>query len=150
MESQRLVQGARENVGAPSNQRRQRRSPHQYPSYMALMTKLVESYPSSFNKVVEKPIIVDAMVEEYESIVKNIFFEVVPRRVYKLVVGSRWIFKVKNVEDGSIEKYKENFVAKGYSQFDGTDYDETFSPVGRYPSIRSILALTAQMGSKIH
>eukprot|EP00253_Pinus_taeda_P011439 PITA_11439 len=56
------------------------------------------------------------MVEEYESIMKNNVWEVVPRPVAKLVVGSRWIFKVKNAADGSIEKYKAKFVAKGFSQ----------------------------------
>jgi len=55
------------------------------------------------------------MVEEYESIVKNCDWEVVPRTTDKLVVGSRWIFKVKHAADGSIEKLKARFMAKGYS-----------------------------------
>jgi hypothetical protein len=117
---------------------------------MALMTELVETEPSSFEEAVEKPVWVDAMVEEYESIVKNNVWEVVPRPADKSVVGSRWIFKVKHAADGSIEKYKARFVAKGYSQVEGIDYEETFSPVARYSSIRSILALAAQMGWKIH
>ena len=50
----------------------------------------------------------------------------------------------------SIEKYKAIFVAKGYSQVEGIDYEETFSPVARYSSIRSILVLVAHMGWKIH
>ena len=104
----------------------------------------------SFEEVVEKPFWVDAMVEEYEFIIKNSVWEVVPRPADKLVVGSRWIFKVKHAVDRSIENYNSIFVAKSFSQFEGIDYEETFSHVARYSSIRSILALVAHMGWKIH
>ena len=45
--------------------------------------------------------------------------------------------------DGSVEKYKARFVARGFSQIKGIDYDETFAPIARYSSIISILALSA-------
>ena len=98
----------------------------------------------------QKPTWVDAMVEDYDSIVKKSAWEIVPRPVYKLVVGSRWIYKVKQAIDGSVEKYKAIFVARIFSQIEGIVYDETFSPVARYSSIRSILALLAEMGWCIH
>ena len=66
------------------------------------------------------------------------------------MVGLRWIYKVRQVVDGSVEKYKARFVARGFSQIEGIDYDENFSPVARYSSIRSILSLSAQMGLCIH
>ena len=66
---------------------------------------------SSFEEAMQKPIWVDVMVEDYDSIIKNSAWEVVPRPVGKLVVGSRWIYKVKQVVDGSVEKYKARFVA---------------------------------------
>jgi hypothetical protein len=53
----------------------------------------------------------------------------VPRPEGKSVVTSKWIYKIKHVADGSIEKYKERFVAQGFSQIEGVDYDETFAPV---------------------
>jgi hypothetical protein len=99
---------------------------------------------------VQDPTWVDAMVEEYDSIVKNCAWEIVPRSVDKLVVGLRWIYKVKQAANGSVEKYKARFVAQGFSQNEGIDYNETFAPVGRYSSIRSIPALSAQMGWCIH
>ena len=52
--------------------------------------------------------------------------------------------------DGSIEKYKARFVARGFSQKEGIDYEETFAPVGRYTSIKSALALVVVMKLKIH
>ena len=63
---------------------------------------------------------------------KNSVWEVVLRPTYKSVVGSRWIFKVKHVASKIIEKYKAIFVAKGYSQVEGIDYEETFALVARY------------------
>jgi len=66
------------------------------------------------------------------------------------VAGSKWISKVKHATYGSIEKYKAKFLAKGFSQIEGIDYEEIFAPVARYSSIKSILALVAQMGWKIH
>ena len=90
------------------------------------------------------------MVEEYNSIVRNSAWEIVPRPVGKSVVGSRWIYKVKKDDDGSIEKYKARFVARGFSQIEGIDYEETFAPVTWYSSIRTILALSLQMGWHTH
>ena len=117
---------------------------------MALMRKCIVIEPSSFEKYMEDPSWVDAMVEEYDSIVRNSAWEIVPRLEGKSVVGSRWIYKVKQAVDGSVEKYKARFVARGFSQIEGIDYEETFAPVARYSSIRSILALSLQMGWHIH
>ena len=73
-----------------------------------------------------------------------------PRSEGKSVVTSRWIYKVKFAADGSIEKHKAQFVARGISQVEGIDYNETFSPIARYTSIRTIMAITAEMGWRIH
>lgn len=67
------------------------------------MIDLVETEPSSFEEAVEKPILVDAMVKEYYSIIKNSVLEVIPRLAKKSVVGSRWLYKVKNETDEIIE-----------------------------------------------
>jgi hypothetical protein len=82
---------------------------------MDLMRKCIVTEQSSFQEAVQDPTWVDAMVEEYDSIVKNSVWEIVPRPIDKSVVGSRWIYKVKKVVDGSVEKYKASFVARGFS-----------------------------------
>jgi hypothetical protein len=58
--------------------------------------------------------------------------------------------QIKHVADGSIEKYKARFVARGFSQKEGIDYEETFTPIARYTSIRTITALAAKMKWKLH
>lgn len=90
---------------------------------MALVGKCVETEPSSFEEAVQQPVWVDAMVEEYDSIVRNSVWDVVPRPEKKSVVSSRWLYKVKQVVDGSVEKHKARFVARGFSQVEGIDYD---------------------------
>jgi hypothetical protein len=66
------------------------------------------------------------------------------------VVSSKWIFKIKHVADGSIEKNKARFVSRGFSQKEGIDYEETFSPVSRYTSIRTIIDLAANKKWNLH
>eukprot|EP00253_Pinus_taeda_P015415 PITA_15415 len=130
-EANKLLEDARDNVGAPFSQRRQRRSPERYTGYMALAGECVETEPYSFEEVVQQPIWVDAMVEEYYSIVRNSVWDMVSRPENKSVASSRWLYKVKQAIDGSVEKHKAIFVAHGFSQVEGIDYDETFAPVAR-------------------
>eukprot|EP00253_Pinus_taeda_P001887 PITA_01887 len=71
------------------------------------------------------------MMEEYYSIIRNSVWDVIPRPEDKSAVSSRWLYKVKQAADGSVEKHKARFVARGFSQVEGFDYDETFAPVAR-------------------
>ena len=99
--------------------------------------------PSYFEEDMEDPAWVYAMVEEYDLIVRNSAWEIVPRPEGKSMVGSRWIYKVKQAADGSVENYKSRFVSWGFSHIEGIDYEETFAPVARYSSIQTIPALSA-------
>ena len=101
-EADRLLMDARENMGEPSSQRRQRRSLERYTGYMALAGECVETEPSSFEEAMQQPILVVAMVEEYDSIVRNSVLDVVPRPENKSVVSSHWLYKVKQGVDGSV------------------------------------------------
>jgi hypothetical protein len=99
------------------------------------MTHIIDSEPTFHGEALGEQVWKDSMIEEYQSILKNDVWDVVPRPEGKFVVTSKWIYKIKHVADGSIEKYKERFVAREFSQIVGVDYDETFSPISRYTSI---------------
>ena len=58
--------------------------------------------------------------------------------------------KIKHTTDGSIENYKERFMVRGFSQKEGINYDERFSPMVRYTLIRAIMALATKLGWKLH
>ena len=88
--------------------------------------------------------------KEYQSIMKNDVWDIVPKPENKSVISSKWIYKIKHVVEGSIEKYKEIFVSKGFSQKEGIDYEETFAPIERYTSIRTIMALSSMMKWDLH
>ena len=85
------------------------------------------------------------MIEEYQLIMKNDVWDVVPRPKGKSIVTSKWIYKIRHATDGRVEKYKAIFVARGFSQKEGIYYEETFAPVARYTSIRSVLAMATVM-----
>ena len=81
---------------------------------------------------------------------KNDVWDVIPRPQGKYILTSKWIYKIKHAADGSIEKYNARFMAHGFSQKEGIDYEETFAPIARYTSIISVLSLDVVMKWKIH
>jgi hypothetical protein len=147
---QETLKEAIENVGEPKSQIRQRKPPVRLGAYLALVTTIRDIEPQTFAQAVDHQVWREAMVEEYDSIVRNDVWDVVLRPVGKSVVTSRWLYKTKIATDGSVEKHKAHFVARGFSQIEGVNYDETFAPVARYTSIRTIIAIAAEMGWRIH
>ena len=82
--------------GAPEGAIQERNTPNLYPDYMALMCDLVNKEPTWFEEEINQKEWDDAMVKEYQSIMKNDVWEIVPRPKDKSVVSSKWIFKTKH------------------------------------------------------
>eukprot|EP00253_Pinus_taeda_P034302 PITA_34302 len=86
-----------------------------YSGYTTLMCKIIKSEPSTYEEAAKEQVWKVAMTEEYQSVLKNDVWEIVPRLEGKFAVSSKWIYKIKHVADGSVEKYKARFVARGFS-----------------------------------
>jgi hypothetical protein len=89
---------------------------------------------------------VQAMNSEYQALIKNNTWHLVPPPAGKNVIGCKWVFKIKRKADGSVDRYKGRLVAKGYKQRYGIDYEDTFSPVVKAATIQLILSIAVSKG----
>ncbi|KAJ9539032.1 hypothetical protein OSB04_031765 [Centaurea solstitialis] len=90
-----------------------------------------------------------AMQEELLQFKRNKVYRLVPRPQDKSIVKTKWIFRNKKDASGLIVRNKARLFAKGYSQQEGIDYDETFAPVARIEAIRIFLAYAAHKNIKV-
>ena len=92
----------------------------------------------------------DALSDEFNSLKENQTWDLVDLPAGKNIVGSKWVLKHKRGAEGEITRCKARLVAQGYSQKPGVDYDEVFSPVAKYSSIRTVLAIANQLDLDLH
>lgn len=67
----------------------------------------------------------------------------------KNTIGTKWLFRVNETQDGHKPRFKARLCAKGFSHVKGIDFQETFSPTTRYDTLRVLLALAAQRQMKM-
>lgn len=106
--------------------------------------------PADLQEALENPKWKHAMKEELFMIEKNQTWELVDKPQDRKVIGVKWVFRTKLNSDGSVNKLKARLVVKGYAQIFGVDYSDTFAPVARLETIRLLLAISAQLGWKVH
>lgn len=92
----------------------------------------------------------ESIDKEVNSLIKKEVFQVVPRPQHKKPIQSKTIFKIKRDEKGEISSFKTRIVAKGFTQIQGLDYFDTFSPTLRSASFRYLISLAVIMGWKIY
>lgn len=108
--------------------------------------------PEDYNDAIscpEKDQWIRAMDEEYESLMKNRTWTLVRLPKNRRPITSKWVYKVKTDDKGMVSRYKARLVARGFSQRQGVDFVETFSPVVRIESLRIILAIVANKRLKM-
>ena len=133
---------------------RERQPPNYYGTWINA-TQVIEQYcdPTTFEEAIispDKEKWLVAMDKEMPSLKANDVYELVELPKNRQTVGSKWVYKRKFKSDGSVERFKSRLVAKGFSQKAGQDYDETFSPVVRFESIRSIVGFAVQNDMMLH
>ena len=97
--------------------------------------------PETYEQAILDSKWITAMNTEIQALKDNQTWEEVPLPTGKKAIRCKWVYKIKLRSNGEIERYKARLVAKGYTQKPGIDYDETFSPVIKMPTLRCILAL---------
>lgn len=121
--------------------------PRKFPDYVTYLTCDHIDEPSTVEDALKSANRSDwehAMNEEYLSLIGNRTWELVELPSDRKAINSKWVFKVKTDSEGNVSRFKARLVAKGCSQRAGIDYEETFSPVVRYSSIRLLIALASK------
>ena len=90
------------------------------------------------------------MKEEYNSLLENQTWDLVPLPFGRKLVRFRWVYRTKSIVDGQIIRYKSRLVAKGFQQVHGIGYDETFSLVANMDFIRLAISITTSKGWEVH
>ena len=90
------------------------------------------------------------MDKEIEALEVNNTWTLTPLPPGKSTIGYKWVYRVKYLLDGTIERNKARLVAKGFTQKHGLDYSKTFSPIAKSISVRIVLSLATVKGWFFH
>ncbi|KAK2385091.1 putative mitochondrial protein [Trifolium repens] len=93
---------------------------------------------------------IEAMQEELNQFERSEVWDLVPRPEDVNVIGTKWVYKNKSDENGTVTRNKARLVAQGYTQIEGLDFDETFAPVARLESIRLLLGVACILKFKLY
>ncbi|KAJ0600540.1 putative RNA-directed DNA polymerase [Helianthus annuus] len=124
--------------------------PRQPMSLNTLTSPPISPLPKSHLAALSDPNWKNAMTNEYEALLANNTWELVPRPIDAPIIRCMWLFKHKFHADGTLERHKARLVVNGKSQTVGIDCDETFSPVVKPTTIRTVLSLALSKGWSIN
>ena len=125
---------------------RRRRQVHTSEQVYLSLISIVE--PSNFEEAKNDEHWIKEMEEELSQIEKNKTMELVPRPMDKNVIDTKWVLRNKLNEYGQVTRNKARLVCKGYAQFEGIGFEETFAPVARMEEIKMIFAYACSKESK--
>jgi hypothetical protein len=81
---------------------------------------------------------------------KNETWDLIELLKGRKMIGSKWVFRINRKANKTIDKYQAILIAKGFSQMKGLNFNETFVPITKFPSIRTLLALTTILDLEVH
>lgn len=113
-------------------------------------TTIASPIPTTYRQALQDPNWRNAMLMEFSALIKNKTWDLVPRPPHFNVISGKWLYRHKFNADGSLERYKARWVARGFTQQPGVDYTETFSPVIKPTTIRTVLSLALSRSWPIH
>ena len=112
------------------------------PKYaLTTLTAAISPVPRSVRSALKDPNWYAAMQSEFDALQANQTWCLVPRPPGARVITGKWVFKHKLNPDGSLARYKARWVVRGFNQRPGIDFGETFSPVVKPATIRTVLTL---------
>ncbi|RVW14961.1 Retrovirus-related Pol polyprotein from transposon TNT 1-94 [Vitis vinifera] len=120
----------------------------QHRSFTAAVSQDIE--PTSYAEAASHSHWQEAMQSELAALEANHTWSLTSLPPGKKPIGCRWVYKIKRHSDGTIERFKARLVAKGYTQLEGIDYHDTFSPTAKMITIRCLLALAAAQNWSLH
>ena len=130
--------------------RRERRAPVRFMHEWAMAARGAHvSEPDNAREALKSTEWQQAMEEEYRALEKNGTWELVQRPGQRSVVSGKWCFRAKTDAAGKITRYKARYVARGFTQRPGIDFDETTSPVVSLTSLRTVLAVATSLDMEI-
>ncbi|KAJ4812579.1 Retroelement pol polyprotein-like [Rhynchospora pubera] len=92
----------------------------------------------------------DAMQAEIDALERNETWTIENLPPMKKAIGCKWVYRIKYNSDGSIERYKARLVVLGNRQVEGIDFNETFAPVAKMTTVRTLLAVAVVKGWELH
>lgn len=119
-------------------------------SYDCELNLSTDFEPTSFKEVASHDEWKEAMQKKYDALIKKGTWKLVDPPFGTKPIGCKWVYKNKYKADGSLDKHKARLVAKSFAQKEGVDYEETFAPTAKWATIRTLFALAAQNGWKVH
>jgi len=111
---------------------------------------LAQTEPKKVDEALQDEGWVSAMHDELHQFTRNDVWTLIPRPAEQNIIGTKWIFKNKTDEHGTVVRNKACLVVQGYTQIEGVDFDETFAPVARLESIRILLSFACHLGFKLY
>ena len=123
-----------------------RGSRHNVCTHFAFVSKIK---PSTIDQALNDENLIIAMQEELNQFERNKVWQLVTRPKNGVVIGTKWVFRNKLDESGLVVRNKAKLVAKGYSQEEGIDFEESYTPVARLEAIRILLAFASYMNFKL-